>query len=192
MQSKTKFNPLALSLVAIFLLVTLFTPVAHAGEHVDNYDDVQHYVLSDEVYAQMELLRELVAFSWGTEEGYNIMSDYAAAISIPRITGIAPPEGDRDYFWIWLDGRATAEQQEFILNYAGIPREKVAFRRGSSEFIGPEVFCASRIFLDEYLEDAFFLDPLADADIMAPDFLDADSAYSIGARIRGEYFPYPG
>jgi len=53
--------------------------------------------------------------------------------NVPRVNLIIPPEGDRQYFLVGVVGEPSRECIDFILSYAGIPRELAYIAEGSIE-----------------------------------------------------------
>ena len=75
-------------------------------------------------------------------------------VNVPSVNFIIPPEGDRNYFVIGVEGELTDEYADFILSYTGIPREfayigQATFNRLVLELCNDEV-----VFQPQYNQES--------------------------------------
>ena len=115
----TTFSAALLLLAVLFTSSSLLVPITDTHQINDPPQ-------------QAELLSQLMDLMWQGDYTFYTFAASGEPVPIPRIIVLAPPNERRNYFWIGLEERPTAEVINFILEYAGIPRAGAVFRQATS------------------------------------------------------------
>jgi len=132
-------------LTAVVLSLVLVLSLAMSLAAAAPSENTSHYAIEANDYGVVEAVEQVNYDASCTERQFERLmelmqenvatpfSDDGAAINVPRVNFILPPEGGRNYFLIGVVDEPTAECIEFILAYTGIPRSQVQISKAIAQ-----------------------------------------------------------